>query len=75
MWQNKGEIWVYKELPFISIEPFKDDGGELMWRTCCGGRPVPQIPPSASLGELIMQTIRYYDERIEMTPVKERWEQ
>ena len=74
MWQNKGGIWVYQKLPFVSIEPFKDESGEVMWRTCCGGRPVPQISPSDSLGELMMDTVKYYNDRIEMEPVKERWD-
>ena len=69
MWEQCGNIWIYINLPIITIEP----DGQGNWQACCGGRPVPQIPPGDSLGEVMMRTVRYYDERIEMTSVKESW--
>lgn len=75
MWQNNGSIWVYMPMPIITIEPGKGpDENPLWYYARCGGKPVPQIPPSTSIGELMMQTVKYYDGRIEMQPVKEKWE-
>lgn len=70
MWENDGFIYIYHNLPIITIEPTEDHTG---WQACCGGRPVPQIPPGENLGEVMMRTVKYYDNRIEMTSVKERW--
>lgn len=67
-WEQNGSIWVCKPMPIITIEPTQDHSG---WQACCGGRPVPQIPPGDNLGEVIMRTARYYEDRIEMTSVKE----
>ena len=74
MWQNNGSIWVYTPMPIITIAPGNGPDGQTIYHACCGGRPVPQIQPSANLGELMMRTVKYYDDRIEMTPVKEKWE-
>ena len=74
MWQNNGSIWVFVLMPIITIEPGTGPDGQTIYHACCGGRPVPQIPPSNSLGELMMRTVKYYDDRIEMQPVKERWQ-
>lgn len=74
MWRNNGSIWVYIPMPIITIEPRSGPDGETIYYACCGGRPVPQIPPSGSLSDLMHQTIRYYDDRIEMEPVKEKWQ-
>lgn len=73
MWQNNGSIWVCVTMPIITIEPSHGPDGQTIYHACCGGRPVPQIPPNTSFGELMMQTFKYYDERIDMQPVKERW--
>ena len=69
MWEQCGNIWIYINLPIITIEPTQDHTG---WQACCGGRPVPQIPPGENLGEVMMRTVKYYDDRIEMTSVKEK---
>ena len=76
MWQRYGNIWVCKELPIITIEPFAAEGqpdGPKVWHACCGGRPVPQIAPSSSSVEVMKRAEKYYDDRIEMTTVKEPW--
>lgn len=70
MWENDGSIYIYHNLPIITIEPTQDHTG---WKACCGGRPVHQIPPGNDLGEVMMRTVRYYDEQIEMTSVKEKF--
>ena len=69
MWEQHGNIWLFVRMPIITIEP----DGKGSWQACCGGRPVPQIPAGASLRDVMRRTVRYYDERIEMEPVKERW--
>lgn len=74
MWRNNGSMWVYMPMPIITIQPGNSPDGQTVWHACCGGRPVPQIPQSTNLCELMNQTVRYYDERIELQPVKERWE-
>lgn len=73
MWHKSGSIWIFEPLNFITIQPTRGPDGQELWETFCGGRPVPQIPKNSSLGELMMQTVKYYDDRIEMTPVKEPW--
>lgn len=74
MWQNNGSIWVYMPMPFITIQPGNGPDGQTIYYACCGGRPVPQIPPCTSLQVLMVDTVKYYDDRIEMTPVKEKLE-
>lgn len=74
MWQNNGSIWIYTPMPIITVELVSGPDGKPIYHACCGGRPVPQIPPSYNLGELMIQTVKYYDDRIEMQPVKERWQ-
>ena len=73
MWQQNGSVWIYKEMPIITIEPYTFPNGQTGWHACCGGRHVPHIQPYESLGEMMMHTVKYYDGRIEMTTVKERW--
>lgn len=69
MWEKHGNIWINVIMPIITIEP--DENGN--WQACCGGRPVPQIPAGESFSDVMVRTSRYYDARIEMEPVKERW--
>ena len=73
MWQRNGTIWIYNPMPIITIEPCTFPDGQTGWQACCGGRPVPHIQPCDSLGEMMMLTVKYYDDRIDMTTVKERW--
>lgn len=79
MWERRGNIWVHKEMPIITIQPLQADGGPVMinghhlWAACCGGRPVLQIPPSTNSAEVMMQAEKYYDARIEMTTVNQPW--
>lgn len=69
MWKKCGNIWVCIKMPIITIEPV----GKGMWQACCGGRPVPLIPTSYNLEYVMSRTESYYDARIEMEAVKERW--
>lgn len=73
MWEKNGSIWVYTSMPIITIAPGNGPDGQTIWHACCGGRPVLQISPSTNLGELMMRTVKYYDDRIETETVKERW--
>lgn len=68
MWEKDGSIWIYRGMPIITIEPC-----ETGYQACCGGRPVPQIQPGENLGEVMMRTVRYYNDRIETETVKEQW--
>lgn len=72
MWERYGDTWVLKELPFITVEPLLMVKGGRAWVACCGGRLVPHISPSTNSADVMRRTEKYYDERIEMTPVKER---
>ena len=74
MWQKSGSIWVYTPMPIITIEPGNGPDGQTIWHTFCGGKPVPQIQPSENLGELMMNTYKYYNDRIEMSTAKEPWQ-
>ena len=46
MWKRYGNIWVCKEMPIITVEPFPIIGqpgspkNRFLWKACCGGRPV-----------------------------------
>lgn len=55
MWTRYGNIWVMKEMPIITVEPFHSDGLYL-WKACCGGRPVEQIKPSTNSAEVMRRT-------------------
>lgn len=68
-WEQHGNTWIYMNMPLITIEP--DENGN--WQACCGGRPVSQIPPGKIIDDVMRRTMDYYDARIEMEPVKERW--
>ena len=73
MWRKDGSIWVYETLNIITIEPAAGPDGQTIWQACCGGRPVPQIQSGDNLGVVMMDTVKYYDARIDMTTVKELW--
>lgn len=71
MWRRYGNVWVMKEMPIITIEPFLVDG-QFIWKACCGGRPVPQITPSANSAEVMRRAEAYYDARIDLSPAERR---
>ena len=79
MWQRYGNIWVCKEMPIITVEPFPVIGppgspkNKFLWKCCCGGRPVEQIEPGTDSAEVMRRTEKYYDSRIEMASVKQSW--
>ncbi len=72
MWKRYGNIWVMQEMPIITVEPFLVSG-QFVWKACCGGRPVEQIEPGTNSAEVMTRTRKYYDDRIEMTSVKQPW--
>lgn len=67
-WNYVGNTWILVNMPIITIEPCGNG-----WQTCCGGRPVSQIPAGIIIDDVLRRTMDYYDARIEMEPVKERW--
>lgn len=78
MWTRCGNIWVMKEMPIITVEPFPvpvPPGGpknHFIWKACCGGRPVEQIKPSTDSAEVMRRTEQYYDARIDLSPAERR---
>lgn len=71
MWKRYGNIWVMKEMPIITVEPFLVSGS-FVWKACCGGRPVPQITPSTNSAEVMRRAEAYYDARIDLSPAEQR---
>lgn len=78
MWKRYGNIWVYKEMPIITVEPFPVLGepgspkNQFVWKACCGGYAVQQIEPGTDSAEVMRRTEQYYDARIEMTTAERR---
>lgn len=72
-WTREGNIWILEELPFITVVPCQINGRAEGWHACCGGRPVPQIAPGHNSREVMDQTEKYYDARIELTSVQGEW--
>lgn len=68
-WEQYRNVWIFVNLPIITIEP----DGKGNWQACCGGRPVSQIPAGKIIDDVMRRTMDYYDARIEMETVKERW--
>lgn len=68
-WEQHGNIWIFVNLPIITIEP----DGQGLWQAFCGGKPVSQISAGKIIDDVMRRTMDYYDARIEMEAVKERW--
>lgn len=78
MWTRYGNIWFYNEMPIVTVEPFQvtwpiGSPKSYLWKACCGGRPVEQIKPGTNSAEVMRRAEQYYDARIEMEAIKERW--
>lgn len=78
MWKRYGNIWVFQEMPIITIEPFPVLGppgspkNRFVFKACCGGRPVEQIEPSTNSAEVMRRAEAYYDARIDLSPAEQR---